>query len=126
MKKKIHILPLLLFFSLLPMALFTSCDSDTNCYLDVLVLDEVTHAPISGAIVEVYKDNCDASDYNYQMGVTNGQGLYSTYYLAPAILSVHAALNLDNGGQRQGNGTVRLIEGETKTVEVYLGSDVHF
>lgn len=126
MKKKIHIFSLLLFFSLLPMTLFTSCDSDTNCYLEVLVLDDATRTPISGATVEVYMSNCDASDYNYQVGTTDGSGLYTTYYLAPAILSIHASLNLENGGQRIGDGTVRLIEGETKTVEVYLGSDVHF
>lgn len=126
MKKKIHILSLLLCFSLLTPVLFSSCDHDTNCYLDVIVLDEATHAPVPNAKVEIYKDNCDESDYNYSTGITNSQGLYSTYYVAPAILSIHVSLNLDNGGQRQGNGTVRLLEGETITREVYLGTDLHF
>ena len=126
MKKKINRLCLLLFISLLPMASFTSCDSDTNCYLDVQVIDETTKAPVSGATVEIYQNNCDPSDYNYQLGVTNAEGIFSTYFLAPGIFSIKASLNVENGGQRRGTGTVRVIEGETKRTEVILGNDIHY
>lgn len=126
MKKKINRLCLLLFISLLPTALFSSCDKDTNCYLDVLVVDENTKAPISGAIVELYQNNCDPSDYNYRNGATGADGIYSTFFEAPGIFSVKASLNLAEGGQRRGTGTVRTIEGETKTVTVILTNDVYY
>ena len=126
MKKKINRLCLLLFISLLPTALFSSCDKDTNCYLDVLVVDENTKAPISGAIVELYQNNPDPSDYNYRNGVTGTDGIYSTFFEAPGIFSVKASLNLAEGGQRRGTGTVRTIEGETKTVTVILTNDVYY
>ena len=126
MKKKIHSLSLLLFFSLLPLAFFTSCDSDTNCYLDVQVVDEVTKAPVPSAIVELYQNNCDPSDYNYRNGATDADGIYSTFFEAPGIFSVKASLNLAEGGQRRGTGTVRTIEGETKTVTVILTNDVYY
>ena len=126
MKKKINRLCLLLFISLLPVAFFTSCDSDTNCYLDVQVVDEVTKAPVSGATVEVYQNNCDPSDYNYRNGVTNGSGIFSTVFEAPGIYSIKATLNVENGGYRMGTGTVRTIEGETKTTQVVLTTDIRF
>ena len=99
MKKKINRLCLLLFISLLPTALFSSCDKDTNCYLDVLVVDENTKAPISGAIVELYQNNCDPSDYNYRNGATGADGIYSTFFEAPGIFSVKASLNLAEGDE---------------------------
>ena len=126
MKKKIHSLFLLLFISLLPTAIFTSCDKDTNSYLDVLVIDETTQKPSKGVTVEVYQNNCDPSDYNYKTGVTNAEGIFSTYFEAPGIFSVKASLNMENGGQRRGTGTVRVLEGDTKTVEVILGRDIHY
>ena len=126
MKKKINRLCLLLFISLLPVALFTSCDDDTNCYLDVLVIDEATKAPVSGAVVELYQKNCDESDYNYRKGVTGSDGIFSTYFETPGIFSIKAALNLTVGGQRQGTGTVRTIEGETKTTTVILTNEIHY
>ena len=126
MKKKIHSLSLLLFFSLLPLGLFTACDHDTNCYLDVLVVDELTKAPVKGANVELYQNNCDPSDHNYQLGVTDANGIFSTYFIAPGIFSIKASLNVENGGQRIGAGTVRVIEGETKTTQVVLGTDINY
>ncbi len=126
MKKKIHSFSLLLFFSLLPMAFFSSCDSDTNSYLDVLVVDEATKAPVSGAYVETYQFNCNSSDYNYRAGSTNAEGIFSTYFLNPAIISIQVRLNLENGGYRMGTGTVRLIEGDTKTTQVVLTNEIRF
>jgi hypothetical protein len=126
MKKKINRLCLLLFISLLPATLFTSCDDDTNCYLDVQVIDEVTKAPVSGAIVELYQNNCDPSDYNYRSGVTDGTGTYSTSFVAPGIYSIKATLNLAEGGYRLGTGTVRTLEGETKVTQVILTADIRY
>ncbi len=126
MKKKIHTFSLLLFFSLLPMTFFSSCDSDTNSYLDVLVIDETTKAPVSGVYVETYQFNCNSSDYNYRSGYTDGSGVFSTYFLNPAIISIQARYNLENGGYRMGTGTVRLIEGDTKDVQVVLTNEIRF
>ena len=126
MKKKIAKFSLLLFFSLLPMALFSSCDSDTNSYLDVIVLDEISREPVSGVTVELYQRNCDPSDYNYQIGTTDADGIFSTHYIAPAILQVRATLNLPDQGYRRGTGTVRLIEGDVKTSEIILESKVRY
>ena len=126
MKKKIAKTCLMLFFSLLPMTLFSSCDSDTNSYLDVIILDETSHNPVSGVTVELYQRNCDPSDYNYQVGTTNADGVFSTYYGAPAILKVRATLNLADGGYRRSEGTVRLLEGKTKTAEIILDSKVRY
>ncbi|MBR4739190.1 MAG: hypothetical protein IK058_04215 [Bacteroidales bacterium] len=126
MKKKINRLCLLLAFSLLPTALFTSCDSDTNCYLDVQVIDEVTKEPVSGATVQLYQNNCDESDYNYRVGTTDEKGIFSTFFEAPGIFSIKASLNLETGGQRQGTGTVRTLEGEKRTAVVVLTTDLHY
>ncbi len=127
MKKKIHTLSLLLFFSILPLALFSSCDKDTNSYLDVLVIDEATKAPIPNAIVEIYQNNCDDSDYNYRIGNTDNNGIYSTYFEAPGIFSIRARLmDAETGGYREGTGTERVVEGETKTKQIILTSELHF
>ena len=126
MKKKINRLCLLLFISLLPTALFSSCDDDTNCYLDVQVIDEATKAPVPGAIVELYQNNCDPSDYNYRSGVTDASGTYSTFFEAPGIYSIKATLQLENNGYRLGTGTVRTLEGETKVTQVILTADIRF
>ena len=114
MKKKIHILSVLLFISLLPIAMFTSCDKDTNCYVDVLVVDELDRTPVSDVQVELmnYKS---PHDHLYKSGVTNENGIFSTYYTAPAILNIKV-----KKGIRTGEGTVRLEEGITKTATVIL------
>lgn len=126
MKKKNILTTLLLFFSILPMTLFTSCDKDTNCYLDVFVVDDATQAPISGAIVEVFQDggNKKAS------GVTGGDGIYSTHFISPAIVKIKATLQVldDSGfpmGSRIGETSVRLIEGETLKAKVTLTSQLY-
>ena len=126
MKKKINRLCLLLFISLLPITLFSSCDDDTNCYLDVQVVDEATKTPVSGATVEIYQNNCDPSDYNYRMGTTDASGTYSTFFEAPGIFSIKATLNLTEGGYRMGTGTVRTLEGETKVTQIILTSDIRY
>lgn len=128
MKKIINRFCLLLCFSLLPSLFFTSCDRDTNSYLDVLVIDEVTKEPVAGVNVETYQNNRDESDYNFRRGVTGTNGIFSTYYGAPGIMSIYVYYNIDapTGGQRRGSGTVRVIEGETKTVQIILESAIHY
>lgn len=126
MKKKITAFCLLLFFSLLPMGLLTSCDRDTKSYLEVKVLDELTREPVKGVTVELYQNNCDPSDYNYQIGSTDSEGIFHTSFIHPGIFSIRATLNLADGGYRRGTGTVRLIEGGTKETEVTLETQVRF
>jgi len=121
MKKKISTLSLLLFISLLPLALFTACDKDTNSYVDVLVVNEEGRTPVSGVTVELYQQNCDPSDYKYVKGITNLSGIFSTHYDSPGILEIEATLETPDG-TRHGHGTVRLVEGETQTAQVSLGA----
>jgi hypothetical protein len=136
MKKKNFIFSLALFFSILPMAFFSSCDKDTNCYLDVNVVDEGTVNPISGemisgpgiagAVVEVYQDGGTV----HAQGVTGSDGVYSTYFSAPAIVKIKAKLQLYNGdqpaGERRGETSVRLVEGETIPAKITLSSQVYY
>ena len=122
MKRKISTLAALLFISLLPAAFFTSCDKDTNSYVDVLVLNEQGRTPVSGVTVELFQNNCDPSDYKYAIGVTDAKGIFSTHYDSPGILEIKATLSTGDGGYRRGKGNVRLVEGETKTAEVTLGA----
>ncbi|MBO4587036.1 MAG: hypothetical protein J5677_04385 [Bacteroidales bacterium] len=135
MKKKNLFLSALLFFSILPLTLFTSCDKDTNCYLDIKVVDETSvnpisgetigGAPIPGVQIEIYQDGGRV----HANGVTDGDGVYSTYFNAPAIVKIKATLQLyDAGGnpagQRRGETSVRLIQGETLTAKITLGSQI--
>lgn len=131
MKKKNTTLAALLFFSLLPMTLFLSCDKDTNCYLEVQVYNGSTENPISGASVELYQTACDTSDYNYTAGVTDENGVFKATYPAPGILKVRVRRILDTvrpdrsiGYRRNDPETsTRLKEGETVTATVHLNTD---
>jgi hypothetical protein len=136
MKKKNFIFSVVLFFSILPMALFYSCDKDTNCYLEVNVVDTGTINPISGetiagpgipgAVVEVFQDGGTV----YAKGVTGSDGVYSTYFNAPAIVKIKVAYQVynDNGvaiGERRGETSVRLEEGETVSAQIVLSSQIY-
>lgn len=126
MKKKIHILSVLLFISVLPLTIFTSCDKDTNSYVDVLVVNESDRAPVPGVKVQLYQHNPDPQDVNYVEGVTDANGVFSAQYHAPGILNIKATLNVENNGYRTGKGSVRLIEGETKTAQITLGTEIFY
>lgn len=126
MKKKILFVSAMLFFSILPLALFTSCDKDTNSYLKVLVIDENTKLPISGALVDVSQTNGGTV---HAEGVTDGDGTFLTSFSAPAIVKVKAILQLpteQGGGERRGETQVRLQEGETLTAKIALTSQVYY
>ncbi|MBR6292305.1 MAG: hypothetical protein IKR33_05845 [Bacteroidales bacterium] len=122
MNKKITLLSALLFISMLSLSLFTSCDKDTNCYLDVLVVDEATRTPIPGAKIVINQTGGSV----YDEGVTGENGVYSTHFNAPAVLYVNATLDMGNSGERRGNGAVRLVEGEVKTVTIPMPADIYY
>ena len=126
MKKKSLILSALLFFSILPIPLFTSCDKDTNSYLEVLVTDEATKAPISGVKIEILQTNGGNVHDN---GITNAKGKCNFKFVSPAIVKVKAVLQLPEnmgGGERRGETQVRLLEGETLTAKISLTSQVYY
>lgn len=127
MKKKQFVLSALLLFSILPLALFSSCDRDTNCYLEVKVIDSNTKMPIPLALVEVYQDGGTV----YSIGTTGNNGVYSTFFVAPAIVSIRAKLDVYNEsgvrvGERRANGSVRLVEGETKTAQLSMTDQIFY
>lgn len=131
MKKKNLILSALLFFSVLPMTLFTGCDKDTNCYLDVKVIDEATRGPVSGAIINVWQDGGTVQ----AAGITDGSGEYSTHFSAPAIVKIKATLQVYDLtdpahpiplGERRGETSVRLKEGETVHGNITLPAQVYY
>ncbi len=127
MKKRHFILCATLLFSMLSVALFSGCDRDTNCYLDVKVVDSNTKKPIPLAVVEVYQDGGTV----HALGTTGSDGVYSTFFVAPAIVSIRAKLDVfnENGvrvGERRANGAMRLVAGETKTVQLSMTEQVFF
>ena len=122
MKKRVNTLLAILFFSLLPMSIFSSCDKDTNCYIDVLVLDGTTRKPISGANIEIKQDQGTLHDE----GVTDATGIYSTHFIAPAIVTVKAKLDVGNSGYRTAETSIRLKEGETVTATVTLPDKIEY
>ena len=126
MNKKHFILSALLFLSILPMTLFSGCDKDTNCYLDVLVVDNDTKAPIPGAIVKISQDGGTVSG----QGITGGDGIYSTHFGAPAIITIKVTVTVRNDagqtiGERRGETSARLIDGETVTAKINVTNQVY-
>ena len=122
MNKKATFLSALLFISMLSLSFFTSCDKDTNCYLDVLVVDEASRAPIPGAKIVISQTGGSVHDE----GITGENGVYSTHFSAPAVLYINATLAMPNEGERRGNGAVRLVEGEVKTVTIPMPADIYY
>lgn len=123
MKKKLTLIPVLLFFSLLSMPIFSSCDKDTNCYLTVLVRDDATHAPIPLANVKVSQDGGSLQ----AEGITGVDGTFQTVFSAPAIVKVKAILPQPDGiGERRGETSIRLKEGETVTATITMTSEIQY
>lgn len=122
MNKKNLLLPALLFISLLSCLTFSSCDKDTNCYLDVTVVDETTRAPIAGAKITISQNGGSLHDE----GITDVNGLYSTHFSAPAVVNIDAVLDMGNDGERRGSNAVRLIEGEVKTVTIPMPAEIFY
>lgn len=134
MNKKTRHFSLSLFFSLLACGFFLACDSDTNCYLDIKVLDADDNKPISGVNITIYQNNGGAI---YREGVTSGNGVFSTRFAAPANVTVKAELPIiywDSAytppepiitGYRRGETTGRLIDGETVTRVIHLPPTIY-
>ena len=122
MNKKRFLTHAMLFISLLTAAVFSACDKDTNCYLDVLVVEEGSRVPVSGAKIEITQESGSVHDE----GETGADGKYSTHFQNPAILNVTAELLVDeeNQGYRRGSTTVRVAEGETRTATVTLPQQI--
>ena len=126
MKKKIFMTSAMLFFSILPLAFFTSCDKDTNSYLEVLVIDDTTKDPIPGANVDITQPNGGTIQVH---GMTDDKGLFKATFKSPAIVKVEASLPIptsQGGGKRRGNTQVRLLEGETLTATISLTDQPYF
>lgn len=116
--------------------LFGSCDKDTNCYVHVTVLDQVTDSlgvtrefPVSGAFVKIDID----SSMVYSQGYTDALGVFKTMFTAPALFNVAVkyfvvdtpAYNPSEFvSYRKGNSNIHLKEGDTVYSTVYLGHDI--
>ncbi len=122
MNKKVILLSVALFISMLSCALFSACDKDTNCYLDVLVVDETSRAPIPNAKIIISQTGGSVHDE----GVTGADGIYQTHFSAPAIVNINATLDMGNGGERRGSNAVRLVEGEVKTVTIPMPAEIFY
>lgn len=122
MRKKINTLAVILFFSLLPMAFFTSCDKDTNCYLEVLVTDLSTKKPVKNVKIEVKQDGGTV----HASGKTDTDGKYTAEFTAPAIVQVKADLSVADNGHRRAETSIRLQEGETVTANILLPKTVTY
>ena len=105
------------------LAMFTSCDKDTDCTLSVILIDEMTGNPFQGAVIKVAKDN---SEVNAE-GVTDANGRFKATFKAPAIFDVIATY--DTGDRdpatgelfyREGRNSVRLEDGKTIECRVVL------
>ena len=131
MKKKILALVSLLLIGGLSAFFFGACDKDTNCYVEITVVDEVTKLPVSGAFVKIDID----SSYISAQGYTNAAGRFDTVFKAPAIFNV--AVTYEDAScyddvytsdiyhcYRKGNNTIRLKEGEVVASTVILESTI--
>lgn len=125
MKKKRSLFFGFLLISALSSTLFTSCDKDTWCYLDVTVTDIENKQPVEGAWVKIDMNGSTISD----LGQTNSSGIYSTKFAAPAIFNITSRLNyVDTNNPnirfyREGIKSVRLKEGETVSATVVIEHD---
>lgn len=115
---------------------FGSCDKDTNCYVHVTVLDQITDSlgvkrevPVSNAFVKIDID----SSMVYSQGYTNANGVFKTMFTAPALFNVVAKyIVVDTPAYnpsefvsyRKGNSNIHLKEGDTVYSIVYLGHDI--
>lgn len=129
MKKKILALTTLLLIGGLSAFFFGGCDKDTNCYVDITVIDEVTKLPVSGVFVKI---DIDSSYVNAQ-GITDASGHFKTVFSAPAIFNVYAKYETGYNEiytsdiyycYRKGNNTIRLKEGETVRSTVNLEAEI--
>ena len=129
MKKKILALACLILIGGFSVFFFGACDKDTNCYVEITVVDEVTKMPVSNVFVKI---DIDSSYINAQ-GYTNAAGQFTTTFSAPAIFNVAAKYETGYDDiytpdqfycYRKGNNTIRLKEGEVVRSTVNLESTI--
>ena len=136
MKKKCLSLIGILLISALSALVFSACDKDTWCYLDVTVIDSKNNnAPAGGAWVKVqYVKKNEADPMNNIVGTIsdtgqcNANGIYKTKFAAPAIFTVIARVKepdtLNNKEYyREGEKSIRLKEGEVVSTTVKIVGD---
>jgi hypothetical protein len=136
MKKKSLFLIGTLLISVLSVLLFTSCDKDTWCYIDVTVIDSKNNnlpAPNAWVKIQYVKEN--PSDPTNPItgsisdtGQCDASGVYKTRFAAPAIFTVVARVDepdtLNNRFYyREGEKSVRLKESETVSTTVKIIGD---
>lgn len=131
MKKKILVIACLVIMGGLSTFFFAACDKDTNCYVEITVIDEATKAPMKDVFVKIDID----SSYVSAQGFTNAAGRFDTVFKAPAIFNVAATYETGYDDTvytrdvwycyRKGNNTIRLKEGEVVTSTVILESEIH-
>ena len=130
MKKKILTLVCLALIGGLSIFSISACDKDTNCYVRITVVDEVTHAPMKGVFVKI---DIDSSYINAQ-GYTDAAGHFDATFTAPAIFNVAAKYETGYDSiytrelffcYRKGNNTIRLKEGDTVFSTVNLETEIY-
>ena len=129
MKKKILALACLILIGGFSVFFFGACDKDTNCYVEITVLNELTKQPRPGVFIKI---DIDSSYVNAQ-GYTDNAGRYETVFSAPAIFNVAATYETGYDSiytkdrfycYRKGNNTIRLKEGETVSATINLESEI--
>lgn len=130
MMKKFFALALISLIGGLSAIFFNACDKDTNCYVRVNVIDEVTNAPVGGAFVKIDID----SSYVKAEGITDAMGIFDATFDAPAIFNVNVTFETGYDDvytpdiyycYRKGSNTIRLKEGDTVYSTVVLEKTIH-
>jgi len=130
MKKKILTIVCIALIGGLSIFSIAACDKDTNCYVQVTVVDEVTHAPMKGVFVKIDIDN----SYVNAEGYTDAAGRFDAVFTAPALFDVVATYETGYDSvytpdlfycYRKGKNTIRLKEGDTVFSTVNLESEIY-
>ena len=108
---------------------FNACDKDTNCYVQVNVVDDMggTPLPVANAWVKIDSDSSQVKAEGY----TDAAGVYRTMFVAPAIFNVAVKMTVVDEDYpadsyqvyRKGSNTLRLKEGDTVYSTVILEKD---
>lgn len=139
MKKKIFALATLLLIGGLSVFFFAACDKDTDCYVEITVIDETTKKPLPLVFVKIDSNESDYGDTTTSSavnatGYTDMNGIFRATFSAPAILNVYAVWETGYDEiytpdiyycYRDGKNTIRLREGETVKSTVVLMSKLN-
>lgn len=127
MKKKIATILCALFISGLSAVQFSSCDSDTNSYLNITVYDGSGSRPLPGTNLEVF---AEGGNIPTQRGTSDAQGQYNVNFAAPAIVTIKAKYivevndTLSIRKYRQCKSSARLKEGEVIEIGINMPTNV--